>query len=472
MSDFRQGICKDCDAQFKIPASFAHDRAKCNQCGGTVEIEPAAAAPAPKKPTAKPIPAKPAPAPKAKATEASGEKPMTMKEKIIARKKAAADAEAAAATPPAIPVAKAKKPAAKAAAKPRASARRGKTADAEEGKTAGRRSGGRKAAGAKGGSRKRGGSRRGGDDEAEAEGGRRGRGKQEKKSPALAIVSVLALVVAGGAGWYFTMGPGSKAEEPMQDDVAVVEPTAEELAAKAEADMKAEADAKDKAEAAAAKKAEDDAAKAAEAAKPKEPKKPKEYKPLEVTYDEYPLFGKAIGTTDEEWEEILTMTESFADLDSGARGPRDGRKLQEMGYKAMPALINKMREFDLGSDGGHTAGDMFQRTLTEILNGRNLSWESARDPETLLPTPRAHMVNRKSTQAYLKIWANVVQDPTQWIGTVKLGTDKYKDQLVTYAQALADDGITEGEFIDLALDALGGESGSSDDDDDEDMDDF
>lgn len=468
MSDFRQGVCKDCDAQFKIPTSFAHDRAKCNQCGGTVEIEPAAAAP--EKPAAKPIPAKPAPVAKAKAEEPSGEKPMTMKEKIIARKKAAAEAEAAAAAPAAKPAARKKpaakaKPAPKAAAKPRAGARRSKAANTDEGKTAGRRAGGRKAAGAKGGSRKRGGSKRGGDDE--EEGSRRGRGRQQKKSPALAIVSVLAIVVAGGAGWYFTMGPGSKTEEPKKEDVAVNEPTAEELAAKAEADKQAEADAQAKADAAEAKKAEDAAAKAAEAAKPKEPKKPKEYKPLEVTYDEYPIFGKAIGTTDEEWEEILTLTDSFADLDSGARGPRDGRTLAEMGYKAMPALINKMREFDLGTDGGHTAGDMFQRTLTGILNGRNLSWESARDPETLLPTPRAHMVNRKSTQAYLKIWANVVQDPTQWIGTVKLGTDKYKDQLVVYAQALADEGITEGEFIDLAQAALGG--GSVDDDDDEDM---
>ena len=462
MSDFRQGVCKDCDAQFKIPASFAHDRAKCNQCGGTVEIEPAAAAP--EKPAAKPIPAKPAPAPKAKAEEPSGEKAMTMKEKIIARKKAAAEAEAAAAAPAPKPAAK--KPAAKA----KAGARRGKAAGAavaEEGKTAGRRSGGRKAAGAKGGSRKRGAAARGGDDE--EEGGRRGRGKQQQKSPALAIVSVLALVVAGGAGWYFTMGPGSKADEPKKDDVAMAEPTPEELAAKAEADKKAEDDAKVAAEAAAAKKAEEAALMEAEADKPKEPKKPKEYKPLEVTYDEYPIFGKAIGTTDEEWEEIVTLTEAFADLDSGARGPRAGRELEEMGYKAMPALINKMREFDLGSDGGHTAGDMFQRTLTEILNGRNLSWESARDPETLLPTPRAHMVNRKSTQAYLKIWANVVQDPTQWIGTVKLGTDKYKDQLVVYAQALADDGITEGEFIELAQAALSGDSGSMDDED-EDMD--
>ena len=55
----RVGVCRSCGAQFRIPATFAHDRARCRTCGGVVEIGPpegiASVAPA--------APADPAPAP-------------------------------------------------------------------------------------------------------------------------------------------------------------------------------------------------------------------------------------------------------------------------------------------------------------------------------------------------------------------------------------------------------------------------
>jgi hypothetical protein len=107
-----------------------------------------------------------------------------------------------------------------------------------------------------------------------------------------------------------------------------------------------------------------------------------------------------------------------------------------------------------------------------LLNGKNAGWESERD-ENGDPVPRVHSYNRKVVVAYLKTWSLVDEDPTLWIGTAKLGTDKYKDQLLTYAAALEADGITEGEMIDIALDALaGGDESDADDADEEAFDDF
>ena len=34
----RVGICSSCEANYKIPADFAADKAKCKSCGGVVEI--------------------------------------------------------------------------------------------------------------------------------------------------------------------------------------------------------------------------------------------------------------------------------------------------------------------------------------------------------------------------------------------------------------------------------------------------
>ena len=59
--EYRLGTCSSCNSQFRVPASFKADRAKCKKCAGVVELgpvvssaEPAAARPAP--PAAKPAP--------------------------------------------------------------------------------------------------------------------------------------------------------------------------------------------------------------------------------------------------------------------------------------------------------------------------------------------------------------------------------------------------------------------------------
>ncbi|MBK6941194.1 MAG: hypothetical protein IPH13_13530 [Planctomycetes bacterium] len=72
----RVGVCQQCNARFKIPASFQGTQAKCNKCGGVVVVgaaAPAAAAPKVAAPSAKPAaPAAKAGAPKAAAAAPAG----------------------------------------------------------------------------------------------------------------------------------------------------------------------------------------------------------------------------------------------------------------------------------------------------------------------------------------------------------------------------------------------------------------
>jgi len=68
--DYRTGKCSQCGAEYKIPASFAHNQARCKECGGVVHIgakgsrrAKTAGAPAPGPALASP----PAPRPKVEA---------------------------------------------------------------------------------------------------------------------------------------------------------------------------------------------------------------------------------------------------------------------------------------------------------------------------------------------------------------------------------------------------------------------
>jgi outer membrane biosynthesis protein TonB len=423
MSEFRKGVCKDCDAEFNIPASFTHDRAKCRQCGGTVEVEPAKGAAPKPVPAATPPPSKPEPkveAPKAEPAD----KPMTMKEKIIARKKAEAEAAAAVKEPAA--------PKAKVAPAPK----RKKAAPAPAAGGSRRKPAGRKAAGRAGAKR----GKRGGDEDG---GGRRGRRqKPEKKAPVGGILAILVLVIGGGAAWYFLAGPG-KSEPKKTDTVATNESdepvkTEEELAAEAlaaEEALAADEEAAAEEKAATEKAAEEKAAAKKAAA---EKAKAKVDDPSTITYDDIPVFGPAIGTTDEEWADIQDLATTATDMTAGARQGRANKKLLAYGYKAFPAICNAMREIDLSTSGGYRAGDLMQRDITELMNGINMGWNYDTDEEGN-PTLHSQWFNRKVVRVFLGQWNKAVENPPYWIEAAKL--ERNPEALEAYQAALDAEGI-------------------------------
>lgn len=354
--DHRTGTCTSCGARFRVPASFAADKAKCKKCGGVVEIGPAEAA-------AQPVPArKPAPRPAAGAAKAATPAPRPAK----------------APAKPTRPVA-ATKPVAR---KPAATRR--PTAD-EDGDEAPVRKGSR-------------GARRGGS--------RRGREKKGIGAGAIAALAFLLLLVGAG-GWYFLQG-GDDSQAAEKDVAALDDATTGEQDA-----GDASADATD-----APTAAEDDGAAAAadeeeEAEEPEpEPEPAQPAQPEDVTYDDYPDFPPFEGTTEEEWERANELVATFIDPNAGARGNRAKDALLELDRKAFPAIINHFKQIDLSTDEGRRNGDLVQRLLQDICNGQNFDWRYT--------TEAADVVyNKKVVIAWWKAWDQAKDSDKAWARLAK-----------------------------------------------------
>ena len=88
----RVGICSSCGANYKVPADFAADKAKCKACGGVVEIGAVVEDPPPP-----PVPAKPVRKAEPEVVEhvPSGKKGdgPSMMEKLRAKRQAEQEAE-------------------------------------------------------------------------------------------------------------------------------------------------------------------------------------------------------------------------------------------------------------------------------------------------------------------------------------------------------------------------------------------
>jgi len=453
--EYRVGTCGACGAQFKVSATFQGDKAKCKACGdGVVEIGPVESAAPPKQP--KPMPAK-RPAPKAAAKPKPKPKPkpepvasdddgfeeyvpskkkrdgLSMKERLLAERAAAAADGASAA-----PKKEAAKPAARASAKPaakRAGAKPAATRKASAGKDesearparAGRRAGAGKAGGSRrataGAKRGKAGRGRGGDDGGEGGSSRRGRAaKTKKKSPAPMIGAVVVLAIAGFGAWKFF---GQSEEQPVKaaeateaepealaatDAPETPEPVVDEAAA-AEPDVQEEPIA-------------DAEAAADEATKEPEPEPEPEKKvvdPNEVDLSEIADFGPADDTTEEEWNEILELVETCFDPDAGAAGNRARNELQELGRKAFPAVVNKMKAFDLSTEQGYRNGDVAQRLLQDICNGTNAGWKYG-------TTPEDELFNRKVVRLWAQMWGKAENDMAYWANLAKLNQDDKKPE--------------------------------------------
>jgi hypothetical protein len=370
----------------------------------------------------------------------------SMKERLIAQRRAEAEAAAKGAdqapkeTAAPAPKKAAPKPVAK---KPAAQpVRRGAAAKAdatEDGapKPARRASAARRS----GGSSRASSRRRGGDDgEGEEGGGRRGRGKAPEKNM-VPIFAGVAVVIVAAAAYFFMQGNDKVDEMPNQEQAAALEAAANKAkadeAADADAQRQADADAAaaSDAAAAAAKKEADDAKKAAEAAKQDEPvdEGPPTVKrnskglqavfadtpdelydpndPAEPQIADFELFGKADGCTDADWATIQESAAMLADIESGAAGTRAALSLEkDYGQQAVPALINVLLRLDYTTQQGHEAGDFVQRTLTRISNGRNADWRYGFDTEPNKTT----INNRRTVNVWYGVWAKVVEDPTYW----------------------------------------------------------
>ena len=433
--EFRPGTCKDCGAQYKLPASFPHSQAKCKACGGTVEIgevqtaTATAAAPMPAKkvaPAAKPASPRKEPAAASGAMEEvqpSGKKRSgpSMKEKLMAQRAAAEAGEKPAAAKPAAAKkagaskASASKPASKAGGSKKASPTRSKA-------------GARKGAGARG---KKG----------EGEGGgarRRGKTAEKKKSPAplIAGVVVVLLLVGGfffkdslfGSGGEANAGEnvaqnegngeggestenGSNAENGSETDGGEGGGESSEGSGGDEGDSDASAGTSDEGEG-----GEDGGEDA-----PVDTTTQRGH-PDSVDLSQLPEVARFADTTDEEWEDMNTWMNT-AISDSSAAGNRAANRLKGMHRKALPVIMNHFKTLDFGTQEGVDTGDYIQRLLTEMCGGANYEWRYD------LTDPHHYFRKRVVERWQALIVDRALVDDLQWAGMLKVDVSEIPDPM-------------------------------------------
>lgn len=425
--DYRVGLCSACGASFKVPASFSAEKAKCKVCGGVVQIGPVRSDAPPARPAAPPMPSRKLPArePEPAARERPKREGPSMKERLLAERRAAEQAaEQAAARASGRPAAQAAspkpapKPAPKAAPKPSpAAAGVGGRAGAAEAKEPGPRTRGsrRGAAGARG--------RRGAQGEEGDQGGKaeRGHGRARKKqSPALLITAVGLVVVAGAAGgWFVFFGGGLDGTPPSPEGrgaaqaaapgaaVPASEPGPQKPADQPGAEGLAEAD-----EPFSGQADEPTPGEAPRAARPQAQRDP-----ASVDLAGLEEFGPDRGVDDIEWRRIRDLVATALDSESGISGSRARRELEEMTRKAVPALINAMRHLDFGIEQGYRDGDVAQRILQNIANGRNFGWYYSTEPND-------HYRNKVVVRNWHGVWARARTDEAYWKEFAKLTDDQ------------------------------------------------
>lgn len=389
--DYRTGKCSQCGAEYKVPASFAHNVARCKKCKGVVHLSPAkavgggpAAAPAAsaampaKRVVPKPAAATeghkaPAPAP------AEGERP---RGGTLERLKS----ERAAATPPAATPAPRPAAAPAPAGAPRA-AREGRKPK-DEGQGSGAR--GRQ--------------------------GQRGRGSKEKKPPVAGILAGAALVVLAAGVFLFRdslFGGDAKAAgdgAQVAQEAGAQSPTANAPAAAAkEAPPAPEETAREVVE-----------TPAEEPAKPAKAE-PKSKDPSSIDLAGMPDFQPTPDTSAEEWAQMNEWAAQWMDVDAGAAGNRAKLELVKQTRKAVPVILNVFKKLDFATKEGRSNGDQCQKALQQICNGTNFDWKYADEANGRgYDNPDDVWFCKKVVELWSNSWKQGEKNINAWIKMAKL----------------------------------------------------
>lgn len=463
--EYRSGLCSSCDAEYRIPTNFAHDQARCRQCGGTVHIGPAtseekererlerkkAAGPSMKER----LLAKRQQAEQAAQTEAHPEAPQAaaapraMPASVPTRKPAAQAApkpvaKPAAAKPVVKPAAKAAAPKARAASPVRkpalakaAASKEDSADDAGSQRKSSRRS--------SGGGKKR---ASGGRSSGRARGAKKS-GDGEKSKGKLPIVAGALILVLAVVGFFFKdslFGSGNAQAAENESGATAAEDAAEasaDQAADSAGDEVAAETPKDS-DAAGAAGDEDESDETPEEApevaeeKPEKPKaKPGD--PDSVDLMAYPVFKRTSNTTEAEWEELNAQMEVALDRDAAIRQTKAIRFMKDNGRKSMPVIMNRFRTIDVGTEDGNALGMQIQRMLEEMTRGRNYGWRDF-DAEG----DSHHYFNKRVIEQWIKSWDQVKDDIKGWANLAKLEPE----ELEALLEELGESGDMDSEMDD------------------------
>jgi len=425
--EHRNGICASCEANYTIPASFEHDRARCRECGGTVEIGPIISddSSSPTQELEEYVP--------------SGKKRSgpSMMEKLRAQRAAAEEAAAGGGKPKSEAVAKrAAKPAVKPAVKPA--------------RAAAPKAGARKSAAGAGKSKARAGM--GGSSSKRRSGGSRGSKRsgstEKKKAPMGMIIGVGGLVILlGVSGYLFKDDLLGTENKVAAKDTHVAETAAGD--ATGDAVEPTEAELKDTAK-----------AKVAEATKkpatPPSIPEPKveaviptdKFNPDNVDLASLEEFGPADDTTEEEWEDLQLRMIRAMNPDLGKGQTKEWKYLEGRPRKAFPAIVNYMIKIDYSTQSGTDQAKWAARIIENITNGQNFGFKEFEEDSERAGPNYFEWYNKGVALKWHKAWADSENDIDHWGVVAKLS----KEDLKKLRQQLS--GSSEDDDEESALDLL------------------
>ncbi len=417
---YRVGTCASCNATFKVPATFPADKAKCKSCAdGVVEIGPPVDEPEPKKESFEEY------VPSGK----SGKSGPSMMEKLRAQR--AEDAAAAAPPVPSRKPAEAKSEKAKEDKPKRAgSGKKGVRTRRGSGKPA--RSGGRRSGAVA-------------DDGEDHGGGTSGRWQpRKKKSPLPMLGSFAGALIAVFLVWKFVIAPNATEETPVDNTVAEAGENSDSTTDSTQtSDDPDEGAADETAEDLPVETGPDETAADTTTTDdtPEETAKPeRKYDPSSVDLSDLEVFGPQEGTTPEEWSDIQQLTATAIDPDAGAAGSRAVKKIIETyGPKAFGSIVNRMATLDYSTEQGFRDGDVLQRALMDISNGKNAGWAYS-------TSDKDHVFNKKVVVLLHKVWSRARTDEAYWLNYSK--QDKAAEDKEDAAE-MSDDDLDALDDIDF-----------------------
>jgi cobalamin biosynthesis Mg chelatase CobN len=437
---YRPGTCSECSAQYKLPASFKADKAKCKKCGGIVNIGPAAEE-------------------EPKQVELVEHKPSgkqrsgpSMKERLMAEREAAAAASAKPKAKPAPAKSTAKKAPVRRA---RAAAKDGDGGETKRPARAGARRGA--GAGSRSSARRAGRGKNAEGEEGEEEGGRTRRGAPQKKSAMGPILITLGLVIVAGLGAWWKLGTSTNAEAGNSDEtVSDANESTNPDDANPAAGTTPEDDAVPKETKPAPADAGEDEGNTPEETPPPVDAAPKElvmvtdpadlarnatsgkYKiaivkasnseklndrisklypdalydvndPAEIAIQDLEPFPRFEGTSAEDWAKIQENVDLMLE-NSGRKSDVAGRAL-ESGFDprhVTPAIINAMLTMDYADDAGARNAEYCLQRLNKVVK-RRFGWTYDVDEPN-----KGAIANRRTTAELYSVWSRILSGEKEW----------------------------------------------------------
>ena len=141
--------------------------------------------------------------------------------------------------------------------------------------------------------------------------------------------------------------------------------------------------------------------------------------PMAIDLEGLADFGSAPGCDAAKWESLQEDAALLVDPQAGAAGGRAEKRLIEAGRLAIPALINIFKTRDMGTDAGMRDGQVIQRSLEKIYNGKNFGYQYTTEPND-------HWFNRRVVELWWKNWNKYQGDEAGWLRFT--GLDKENDK--------------------------------------------